>query len=310
MMLIVKSSCCAALLHVEGMVLQHNLAVGGEPYVSNSWQSCLHSRNAYTQHSGFSAVPSPVFRPLSALQVGSQSPDKAVIWVIARQHPGGQGLGNDTAASPLGLCQQSHRHCSAAVHSRCLSRSGLSGSATVGSYAKLAPPQCLKCAITRVDTIMCSVLRQFQQPPCKVEQIGKIVLNICCGMTHNRDMGLYFHVPGESMAEWFVEGLLERLTADGAAGAGDADVTALLQSAVLYIVPNMCPDGSIRWVVIQCETTGLCAGTRHCTGHMHLGNKVATVEPLPTLVAVLAQGVNGSLVPLSVLCKAAAAGVC
>eukprot|EP00775_Hariotina_reticulata_P008498 gene8498-8680_t len=52
--------------------------------------------------------------------------------------------------------------------------------------------------------------------------------------------------PGESMAEWFVEGLLERLTADGPSAGADADVVALLQSAVLYVVPNMCPDGSVR----------------------------------------------------------------
>jgi murein tripeptide amidase MpaA len=70
------------------------------------------------------------------------------------------------------------------------------------------------------------------------------------------------------MAEWFVEGLLERLTAQrhttaaaagsgdaavrqqnaaaAAGGAADAEVEQLLQSAVLYIVPNMCPDGSVR----------------------------------------------------------------
>jgi murein tripeptide amidase MpaA len=44
------------------------------------------------------------------------------------------------------------------------------------------------------------------------------------------------------MAEWFAEGLLERLTAD----SRDAEVAALLASAVLFIVPNMCPDGSVR----------------------------------------------------------------
>jgi hypothetical protein len=49
--------------------------------------------------------------------------------------------------------------------------------------------------------------------------------------------------PGEPMAEWFAEGLLERLTA----AAQDSEVTQLLDSAVLYIVPNMCPDGSVRW---------------------------------------------------------------
>jgi hypothetical protein len=56
------------------------------------------------------------------------------------------------------------------------------------------------------------------------------------------------HAAGESMAEWFAEGLLERLTAAGAAAGGDADVAQLLASAVLFIVPNMCPDGSVRCV--------------------------------------------------------------
>ncbi len=47
--------------------------------------------------------------------------------------------------------------------------------------------------------------------------------------------------PGETMAEWWMEGFLERL--------GDEDdeaVSALRERAVLYMVPNMCPDGSAR----------------------------------------------------------------
>ncbi len=48
--------------------------------------------------------------------------------------------------------------------------------------------------------------------------------------------------PGEPMAEWFAEGLLERLTA----AQPDQEVQQLLDSAVLYVVPNMCPDGSVR----------------------------------------------------------------
>lgn len=47
--------------------------------------------------------------------------------------------------------------------------------------------------------------------------------------------------PGESMAEWFVEGMMSRLLdeEDGAA-------MALLEKAVFYVVPNMNPDGSVR----------------------------------------------------------------
>jgi murein tripeptide amidase MpaA len=47
--------------------------------------------------------------------------------------------------------------------------------------------------------------------------------------------------PGESMAEWFVEGLIDRLL-----DPADAVSRRLLQGAVLHIVPNMNPDGSVR----------------------------------------------------------------
>lgn len=47
--------------------------------------------------------------------------------------------------------------------------------------------------------------------------------------------------PGEAMAEWFVEGLVERLL-----DRSDPVARAILASAVLHIVPNMNPDGSVR----------------------------------------------------------------
>ncbi|MCB1887038.1 MAG: hypothetical protein KDH20_05505 [Rhodocyclaceae bacterium] len=47
--------------------------------------------------------------------------------------------------------------------------------------------------------------------------------------------------PGETMAEWFVEGLLERLL-DGA----DPVARRVRELACLYIVPNMNPDGAVR----------------------------------------------------------------
>ncbi len=47
--------------------------------------------------------------------------------------------------------------------------------------------------------------------------------------------------PGESMAEWYVEGLLNRLY-----DADDATSRLLLDKAVFYVVPNMNPDGSAR----------------------------------------------------------------
>lgn len=47
--------------------------------------------------------------------------------------------------------------------------------------------------------------------------------------------------PGESMAEWAAEGLLERLLDDA-----DPVARALLERAVIHVVPNMNPDGSFR----------------------------------------------------------------
>ncbi|MCB9688431.1 MAG: carboxypeptidase family protein [Alphaproteobacteria bacterium] len=47
--------------------------------------------------------------------------------------------------------------------------------------------------------------------------------------------------PGETMAEWWMEGLLERLL-----DADDALARALLSKATFYLVPNMNPDGSAR----------------------------------------------------------------
>ncbi|VVE23622.1 peptidase M14, carboxypeptidase A [Pandoraea aquatica] len=51
--------------------------------------------------------------------------------------------------------------------------------------------------------------------------------------------------PGETMAEWFVEGLLRRLLGAGD-WTGDPLATALLDEAVFHVVPNMNPDGSAR----------------------------------------------------------------
>jgi murein tripeptide amidase MpaA len=47
--------------------------------------------------------------------------------------------------------------------------------------------------------------------------------------------------PGETMAEWFVEGMLDRLL-----DSADPVARRLRERAVVYIVPNMNPDGSVR----------------------------------------------------------------
>ena len=47
--------------------------------------------------------------------------------------------------------------------------------------------------------------------------------------------------PGEAMAEWFVEGFLERLL-----DVDDPVARVLLTQCVFYVVPNMNPDGAVR----------------------------------------------------------------
>lgn len=46
--------------------------------------------------------------------------------------------------------------------------------------------------------------------------------------------------PGEHMAEWFMEGVIERLQQN------DAELAGLLEQADLYLVPHMNPDGSFH----------------------------------------------------------------
>ncbi|HEY0289489.1 MAG TPA: M14-type cytosolic carboxypeptidase [Pseudomonas sp.] len=46
--------------------------------------------------------------------------------------------------------------------------------------------------------------------------------------------------PGEHMAEWFMEGIIERLQQN------DTELAGLLEKADLYLVPHMNPDGSFR----------------------------------------------------------------
>jgi murein tripeptide amidase MpaA len=47
--------------------------------------------------------------------------------------------------------------------------------------------------------------------------------------------------PGESMAEWWMEGFIERMT-----DSDDPLVTEMLSKATFHVVPNMNPDGSFR----------------------------------------------------------------
>lgn len=56
--------------------------------------------------------------------------------------------------------------------------------------------------------------------------------------------------PGESMAEWFIEGLLERLFDES-----DPVSKSLLSQSTFYVIPNMNPDGSIAGN-LRSNTTG------------------------------------------------------
>ncbi len=56
--------------------------------------------------------------------------------------------------------------------------------------------------------------------------------------------------PGETMAEWFMEGFLERLLDDE-----DPVARELLARATFYVVPNMNPDGSARGH-LRCNAVG------------------------------------------------------
>ena len=47
--------------------------------------------------------------------------------------------------------------------------------------------------------------------------------------------------PGETMAEWWIEGFLNRMT-----DPEDAVARTLLEHTVFYVVPNMNPDGGVR----------------------------------------------------------------
>ncbi len=87
------------------------------------------------------------------------------------------------------------------------------------------------------------------QPQCRLEDLGATL--------DGRDMSLLVvgdeaqakfklwmiarQHPGETMAEWLMEGLLQRLL-----DPSDPTAREILAQAVCYVVPNMNPDGSVR----------------------------------------------------------------
>lgn len=88
-----------------------------------------------------------------------------------------------------------------------------------------------------------------ESPACSVSDIGETVegrdINLVTfGEPDSGKKNVWIIArqhPGESMAEWFMEGLINKLS-----DPHDAVVKKLLQKAVFYLVPNMNPDGSIH----------------------------------------------------------------
>lgn len=67
------------------------------------------------------------------------------------------------------------------------------------------------------------------------------LLRVGDGATHKRKLWLIAQQhPGEHMAEWFMEGLIEHLAAP------TPGIQRLLDAADLYLIPNMNPDGAWR----------------------------------------------------------------
>lgn len=87
------------------------------------------------------------------------------------------------------------------------------------------------------------------QPQCRLEDLGATLDGrdmslLVVGDAAQARHKLWFIArqhPGETMAEWFIEGLLKRLL-----DAADPTARAILAQAVCYIVPNMNPDGAVR----------------------------------------------------------------
>ena len=82
---------------------------------------------------------------------------------------------------------------------------------------------------------------------CRLDVIGETVEGRDLDLLVIGDEGIGHNIwiigrqhPGESMAEWFIHGLVERLLDES-----DPVSRQLLQKACFYIVPNMNPDGAI-----------------------------------------------------------------
>lgn len=94
------------------------------------------------------------------------------------------------------------------------------------------------------------IARSQSSPRCKAETLGltsqgrPIVALVVTGDAERSQEKVVWIIarqhPGETMAEWFIDGLLERLL-----DQKDPVSASILDKCALYIVPNMNPDGSV-----------------------------------------------------------------
>uniref|UniRef100_A0A7S2HI04 Peptidase M14 domain-containing protein n=1 Tax=Helicotheca tamesis TaxID=374047 RepID=A0A7S2HI04_9STRA len=88
--------------------------------------------------------------------------------------------------------------------------------------------------------------------PCKVSSLGQTLDGremecITVGKGERQCWIIHRQHPGETMAEFYAEGLLTRLLGLDTNGSIDGLATQLLQEKyTFHIVPNMCPDGAFR----------------------------------------------------------------
>ena len=91
--------------------------------------------------------------------------------------------------------------------------------------------------------------------------------------------------PGETMAEFYAEGLLHRLLGVDDNGQTLDDVTkGVLNKYRLYIIPCMCPDGAVRGH-LRCNSVGANLNREWATVHEHY--EAPTLTRSPEVYAVL-----------------------
>ena len=94
--------------------------------------------------------------------------------------------------------------------------------------------------------------------------------------------------PGEPMAEFFAEGLLHRLFGICEDGELDEGAKTLLHNYRLYIIPNMCPDGSVRGH-LRTNSVGSNLNREWANSPSNDGYEAPTLERSPEVYAVLSK---------------------